>query len=51
MSVSSEAGPAARVDDLLGGVLGAERPVRDRSMSAEAEALLREWFAPPAERS
>ena len=39
MSVSSEAGPAERVDDVLGGLLG-DRPVRDRSMSAEAEALL-----------
>ncbi len=46
MSVSSEAGPAARVDDVLGGLLG-DRPVRDRSMSAEAQALLREWFAAP----
>jgi hypothetical protein len=49
VSISNEAGPAARVDDVLGGSLG-ERPVRDRSMSPEAEALLREWFGAPLRR-
>ena len=36
------------VDDVLGPALGTDRPVRDRAMPAEAERLLREWFAPTA---
>jgi len=34
-------------DDLLGAMPLGDRPVRDRSMPADAERLLREWFSSP----
>ncbi len=39
---------APALDDVLGGVPLGDRPVRDRSMSADGERLLRAWFAAPA---
>ena len=47
MASSTATSAAPLFDDVLGPVLG-DGPVRDRSMSPEAERLLREWFAAPA---
>lgn len=44
-TATSVAAPSELLDVL--GAVGGDRPVRDRSMPAEAERLLREWFAAP----